>query len=80
MAAGYAARAAAVTLSDATVLSPAPEAFFVGVGGDVVVVPAGNSSTVTLKNVPSGSVVPIACKQFYSTGTTATNLVALYES
>lgn len=60
MAAGYAARAAAVTLSDATVLSPAPEAFFVGVGGDVVVTPAGQSTQVTLKNVPSGSLVPLA--------------------
>lgn len=79
MTTGYATRAVAITLSDATVLSPAPEAFLVGVGGDVVVVPAGGSTTVTLKNLQSGQIVPLACRQFYSTGTAASNLVALYE-
>ena len=80
MTTGYAARAVAVVLSDATVLSPAPEALFVGVGGTVIGVPAGGSVPVTFKNVPSGSILPVALKSVYATGTTATDCVALYEN
>ena len=50
---------------------------YVGVTGDVKVVPAGGSVGVVFKAVPAGAVLPIRCKKVLSTGTTATDLVGL---
>lgn len=44
--------------------------------GDVVIVTLGGT-TVTFKNVPLGSVLPIAGSQVNSTNTTATSIVGL---
>lgn len=52
-------------------------ALFVGVGGDVSLVTL-NGDTVVFKNVPSGTILPVACTNVTTTNTTATNLVALY--
>ncbi len=49
---------------------------YVGVTGDVKVTMA-NGDVVTFTNLPVG-VVPISCQQVFSTGTTASGLVALY--
>ena len=46
--------------------------------GDIAVVLAGSSGTVTLKSVPPGTVLPLCALQVLSTGTTATSLVGLY--
>lgn len=52
-------------------------AIFVGVGGDVVLVDI-DATEVTFKNVPSGGIIPCQTSIVKSTGTTATNIVALY--
>lgn len=80
-------RAIAITLSDATTYSNPdetgsiapfiPEAFFVGVAGDVTILDMGGNTTL-LKNCQAGVRYNIRCRQFRVTGTTATNLVALY--
>ena len=49
---------------------------FVGVGGDVKVTMAGGTA-VTFKNVASGQFCPITVSRVWSTGTTATNIVAI---
>ena len=61
---------------------------YVGVAGDVAVVmqgvrgsngiePPTTANTVVFKNVPAGSILPVIIDFVASTGTTATNLVAL---
>lgn len=68
--------AVAVTPNDSLDLPAAPcRALYIGASGNVSVVIGGN--TVTFAGVPSG-VLPIRASRVRSTGTTATNIVALY--
>lgn len=69
--------AIAVTKSDVTVLAPTA-ALYIGVSGDVAVnMTQGNGIvTVVFKAVPVG-ILPIQVTQVLSTGTTATNVLAL---
>lgn len=53
-------------------------ALFVGVGGDVTVVMAGEIVTKTFKNVPDGAILPIAVRRVMSTGTLAEDILALW--
>lgn len=53
-----------------------PRAIFVGVGGDISV-DFGTATAVIFKNIPAGTVLPIRPSRVRSTGTTATDLVAL---
>jgi hypothetical protein len=55
-----------------------PRALWIGVGGDVKVHLVGSSAAVVYKNVPSGSILPVRAQYVWSTGTTATNIVAMY--
>ena len=55
---------------------------YVGTGGDVAVLGVqeglgGGDTSVTLKNVPSGSLLPVKVVKVYQTGTTASDLVAV---
>ena len=72
-------KAVAVTPSDSTDLDPYPKALYVGVTGDVVVLPAENAdgATVTIKAHPVGY-IPGRIRRVYATNTTATNILALY--
>ena len=66
----------AVTPHDSTNFTNNARALFVGVGGDVVVVtPAGTA--LTFKNVPDGTILPVAAKRVNSTSTTATDIIGL---
>ena len=68
--------AAAVAPSDSTVLRPT-RGIYVGTGGDIAVQMAlGN--TVTLVGVLGGSILPVQVVKVLSTGTTASNLIALF--
>ena len=70
--------AAAVTLSDSTVLTPTPRALYIGSGGDVVVTMAADGTDVTFANVPTGTKLPVRVSKVKATGTTASSIVALY--
>lgn len=70
-------QAVAVTLSDSTVYSPPPDAFMVGASGNVTIVDM-NGHTTLIKNMTQGIVYPIRATKFKSSGTAATDLVALY--
>lgn len=68
--------AVAVTPSDATNLTYVTRALYVGVTGDVVAV-MQSGAVVTFKAAPVG-VLPICVSRVNATGTTATNILALY--
>jgi hypothetical protein len=70
--------AAAITPSDGANLSQQTMAIYVGGAGDVKVDMVGSGTGIVFKAVPVGTVLPVQAIKVYSTGTTATNLVAIY--
>lgn len=69
--------AAAVSPSDTVDLEYIARSLFVGTGGDVTVITAGGQ-TVTFTNVPDGCLLPVRASRVKSTGTDATDIVALW--
>lgn len=69
---------AAVTPHDTNPLPVAgARGLYVGVGGDISLIsPQGD--TVLFKGVPTGAILPVAANVVRATGTTATDIVALY--
>ena len=66
----------AITPNDATDLPDVTRALYVGGPGHLVLtLQAG--ATLTLSNVPSGSLLPLRVKRILATGTTATAIVGL---
>lgn len=53
-------------------------ALYIGVGGDVSLIASGDTSAVTFKNAASGSTIAVGVKAVRVSGTTATDIVALY--
>ena len=53
---------------------------YVGVAGDVAVVPSGNTDAqpVTFTGLTAGSFVPVKCRKVLVAGTTATSLIGIY--
>jgi hypothetical protein len=70
-------RAAAITTSDTAVSDDPTRGIYVGTGGNVRV-DMCSGGTVTFQNVVAGTLLPIQAIRVYATGTTATNLIALY--
>lgn len=70
-------RMAAVTPHDTNELTNVTRFVFVGGAGALKVTTVGGD-TVTLTGVIAGSVLPIAVKLIFSSGTTATNIAALW--
>lgn len=68
--------AKAVTKSDTDTFSQ-PVSIFVGTAGTVTVTPAGGQANVAFE-VPAGSFVPVLVTAVLSTGTDASDLVAVY--
>lgn len=69
---------AEVTPSNTTSYSQGiARALYVGNSGNVVVVDA-NGNAVTFTNVQNGQILPVAHQRVNATGTTATNMVALF--
>ncbi|MFC5342726.1 hypothetical protein ACETK8_06215 [Brevundimonas staleyi] len=73
-------RAEAVTPNDTTDLPNLAKALYVGVTGDVRVVPVASpgGAAVTFVGHPVGY-MPIQCARVMATGTTAGSLVALFD-
>lgn len=69
--------AATVTPHDTNTLTNTPRALYVGTTGNLKVDTLGGE-TVTLNNLPDGSLVPLRVTRVYSTGTTASDIVALW--
>lgn len=75
-----AADAKAVTPSDVAVLpdGPALALFIGGTGGGTLTIITAKNSTIQFTGLAAGSLLPVRAKQVLSTGTTVTNIVALY--
>lgn len=71
---GYYAKA--ITPADADIYSGAFYVY-VGVAGNVAIVPAGSDAAVTFAGVAAGTVIPCKAKAVFNTGTTASSLIAL---
>lgn len=67
---------ASVTTSDTAYIDPTRGLFIGGSGNLKVMTAAG--STVTLTGVAAGSILPVSVKRVFATGTTASNIAALY--
>lgn len=67
----------AVTKSDSTDFARAARALYVGTGGDVTLV-LKSGTAILFANVPDGTFIPVECKRVNSTGTDASDIVALY--
>ena len=73
---GAAQGAEAVTPHNTTLLDPPAERLYVGVAGHLTLL-MKDDTVVLFSNVPVG-IFNVACKRVNSTGTTATNIVALW--
>jgi hypothetical protein len=69
-------KAVAVTPSDTADLASVPRSLFIGVDGDIAVIMADDTASVILKNATG--MLPIMVKRVLATGTTATNIIAVY--
>lgn len=70
--------AVAITLHDTNLLAKSPcRRVYVGGAGDLKVTMA-DGTTVTFTGVAAGTTLDIQAKVLWSTGSTATNVVALY--
>lgn len=67
---------AAVTPNDATVVGAL--ALFVGTGGIVALKANANATVVLFKNVANGQTLPVSAWIVMATGTTATDIVAIF--
>ena len=74
--------AAAVTPDDANDITrrnnQVVRGLYVGTGGNVTVRMRGETTTVLFSNVPAGSILPVMVDRVMATGTTASNIVALF--
>ena len=74
----------AVTPSDTVAIAPPTDAnkqckgLYVGGAGNVVVLAADDTATVTFIGVPAGTILPVRAKRVNSTSTTATSIIALF--
>jgi hypothetical protein len=67
---------AVVVPSDtANMAQPAP--LYIGVGGTVIL-ETEDGTELTFLNIPDGSTLPISAKRVNATGTTATDIIALF--
>ena len=75
---GSAKGAVAVTPNDSVDLAVTPtKGIYVGGSGDLKVT-LENGDVVTFMSLSSGMIHPIAVKRIWATGTTATNILAVY--
>ena len=70
-------RAVEIGVGSDTDLAVSGAVVFIGVGGDVKVTTV-SGDTATFKNLADGSVLAVQVRRVWATGTTATDMVALY--
>ncbi len=70
-------RAVEIGVGSDTDLAVSGAVVFIGVGGDVKVTTV-SGDTATFKNLADGSVLAVQVRRVWATGTTATDMIALY--
>lgn len=68
----------AIAASDTNDLATIPRAIYVGSGGDIKMQLVHDAAPVVWSSVPTGSLLSVRPRRIYATGTSASNLVALY--
>jgi len=63
---------------DVNELTIIPKALYVGVGGDIVMRGKADGGDQTWKSVPIGAILPFRARYIRATGTTATNILAIF--
>lgn len=71
-------RAVPVVPSDSDPLAEIPKALYVGTGGTIAMRGVGGGADQVWKNVQDGSVLPFRAQYVRATGTTASDILALY--
>lgn len=71
-----ASRASVVTPNDSSIVGA--RALYIGTAGDVAISPRRDMDPVVFKNVPAGTILPVHAAIVALTGTTASNIVALF--
>ncbi|PDV89931.1 hypothetical protein CO652_00460 [Rhizobium sp. H4] len=71
-----ASRAAAVTPNDTAIVGA--RALYIGTAGDVAIAPRRDMDAVIFKNVSAGTILPVHAAIVALTGTTASNIIALF--
>lgn len=71
-----ASRAAAITPNDSALVGA--RALYIGTAGDIAIAPHRDLDPVIFKNVPAGTILPVHAARVALTGTTASNIVALF--
>lgn len=66
-----------VNISEGTEASKSGSVLYIGTGGNLKVLTVGNDE-VTFTNIQDGSFLPVQVLRVFATGTTATNIVALW--
>jgi hypothetical protein len=66
-----------VTPNDSSDLTTTARALYIGTAGNVKVTTAGGD-TVTFLSAAAGSILPVRVQRVFSTGTTSTNIMAIY--
>ena len=68
----------AIDATSSATLNSVPKALFIGTGGNVSIRAIDDDVAVTLRNVPSGTILPIRAAQLDPALTTARDIVGLY--
>ncbi|MBY2967990.1 hypothetical protein HF251_35970 [Rhizobium leguminosarum] len=71
-----ASRAAVVTPNDTAIVGA--RALYMGTAGDVAIAPRRDMDPVIFKSVPAGTIQPVHAAIVALTGTTASNIIALF--
>ncbi|MFK7941611.1 MAG: hypothetical protein AB8B85_01660 [Paracoccaceae bacterium] len=69
---------ATITPNDSADLSPLPRALYIGGAGNVSVDTFGGTESLVFVGAQAGSIIPMAVRRVNATGTTATDIVAMY--
>ncbi|WP_137680706.1 spike base protein, RCAP_Rcc01079 family [Aurantiacibacter suaedae] len=69
---------ATIDATSSATLNSTPKALFIGSGGDVSIRAIDDDEAVTLRNVPSGTILPVRAMQIDPARTTARDIVGLY--
>jgi len=67
----------AIVPDDTADLPQATKAIYIGLSGDVALVPVRGSSAVFFRNVPAGTILDVRVRAIKATGTSAGDIVGL---
>lgn len=67
-----------ITANNSANLAYTTRAIYIGNGGNIQLETVGNNTTVILKNVVAGTILPLRVRKVYANNTTANSIVGMY--